>query len=188
MCLGVSDPKTANRPVRQELAEQQHILGYSLVDFWGIHKDEVEVVSFADRTFTTAKITKNRALLERTSAPCVFREDVPETGQTDMENRYPLRCFSADQRQVALYSGKQRARGAHDQAADFFRGGGGQVHGHAVHSQGRVAQHAPDDDAVGLNIGTPGQSSNGDLSTHADGAADIGPMNGGESNRFPDAD
>jgi hypothetical protein len=86
------------------------------VDYFGVSKGEVNVVAFADRTFTKARLAENQELLERASGECVLREkryspgagiwrtqEEPETDQTDMEDRYPRRCFSADQRRV-VYS------------------------------------------------------------------------------------
>ncbi len=116
MGLFVPDAKQINRSVRQELSEQQHLLGYSLVDLWGAGKEEVHVVSFADRTFTTARVSENRELLERSSESCLYREkryspgggiwltqEEPEMEQTEVEDRYPHHCFSPDQKEL-VYS------------------------------------------------------------------------------------
>ncbi|MGH9744938.1 MAG: hypothetical protein ACRD59_02355 [Candidatus Acidiferrales bacterium] len=71
------------------------------MDFWGVYRGEVHVVSFADRSFTTARIREKQELLKGT-APCVFQE----AGQTNIADRYSRRCLSADQKQVVYSKGE----------------------------------------------------------------------------------
>jgi hypothetical protein len=100
--------KNTKRPLRVQLAERQHSLGYSLVDTWG-SRGEVYVVSVEDRTWTKAKVKDIQKLTsQQCSSPegrySVFYKNAiwlrdnesGETKQVETEGEFSTQCFSPE--------------------------------------------------------------------------------------------
>jgi WD40 repeat protein len=109
------------KPLRVDLAEQQRVSGYSLIDTWGSRGGEVRIVSVEHRTVTETKV-KN--IQDLTSSECSSRErrysvfhkngiwlrdkQSGEAEEIETEGDFSTQCFSPDLKFVYFSGGRIR--------------------------------------------------------------------------------